>query len=110
MCKMNSVALQGTKFLVVPTSIDAIQSIKHQSSVPFVFPSFRHRCCLDNIIDFSIEEVRHRSYHEGSVFCDSYVSKHTIIQGGSMFPQYGHTLHDFVMSVFAHKQSLKGTA
>ena len=108
-CKMSAVALQGTSFSIFSTSFEGRSASSIQSSIPFIVPTFRHRCCLDNIVEFSIRQVNDKSYHVGSQWCNRHITRHTVLQGASMFPQYGHTLHDFVMSVFAHVQSLKGT-
>lgn len=89
-CVMHTVGLRGNTFLA------SMRNGGGASTMPFIVPSFRHRCCLDDIVSFSIRPIPHRPK------CDRHETRRTILIGTPRFPQYGHTLHDFCMSLFAH--------
>ena len=59
--------------------------------------SYRHRCCMDDIVDIFIQEQ--------PLFkqCDAKntVQTTTFMIGIPFLPQYGHSLHDFILSLYS---------
>ncbi len=91
-CVMHSVGLRGTTFLASTRTAHAA------STLPFIVPSYRHRCCLEDVMSFSLQPIPPLP----KLKCDRQETRRVILMGAPRFGQYGHTLHDFCMSLFAH--------
>ena len=74
----------------------------NDEATPFLPSSYRHRCCLEDLPTF---QIQHRPLFLQCAATNT-IQTITLMVGG-LFPQYGHFLHDVILSLFGAMEALE---